>query len=1096
MSHIFKAFRKHASRLTRILLLAVTVLLPGTAAAALLENTLELPLITFNNQGVTSYDATANSFSVSNASPLAILVAGNPPATISGNRSFTIRATVDSLGVLTDGAPGHDLIVSGDVNVPGLGAISGELLTGEITGFGFRDATLTSDSFDFTFTVTGGQLASLYPQTVGVSMISELSNFAGNFGDNFSGAAKGTLGGILPSPALGDRVWEDLNANGVQDCTDGGVSGTADGIIGNAGDLGPECGTGIPGVVVNLFVPDGSGNCTTSLGISTQTDADGFYRFDLNSLNLGAGDYCVEFKKPANSFCSASDLAPFSPKFTVQNVGDDTFDSDADQATGRTSAVAIAPGETNLSVDAGIYCPTAVGDFVWLDDGDGIQQSTEQGVKDVIVELFSCGIDGLPGTNDPGEVSLGTRTTDANGMYTFSGQLFIGLSPGNYYVNFQKPSGFDFTLQNQGDDSLDSDANPATGNTGCIEVLSRQPDLTFDAGLVAQDNCGLVLDKTCRVEPQPTPSFDKCDGKLQQFTVTWTGAPITISGLANDAPGGAVGTNQEVTFFGPFASNDVFVTISGGVNGQSKFHMSCSDDDFNSPDDCGKLSGNGKDNASDFINAWRLEGFVDNSGQVLDCTVPVSGDGFANSCTFARQDPPSCNTLDGGKPRSISFKYTGGGCVESSNTQDTGKAVCTPTGGTVTGDVTIVAAGNESFTKDVYTVDPAFVSPNGTFEVTFNDNEFKSNSFVRITDGSGNTELNEFHTSCSQPLAVGDVFGSLTVAALDGQDGGVDVTYQYVVTNNGDPVSNIFVTDDPLGSIGGPIDLATGESSLPPFTRTARITGTTLNTGTATGTLASGSACTASDQVIVTEVIPPCVVSPGEFKLDDDRIKWKITNAGDKVVTVESIVLSAPDEFGAVKKVKLNGDIFKDDTRPMTFTFTNADFVNDLKDRQIKSGETKELVFETTEKFKQAMADQISITVNFVEDCSITFEAGLQPFVCSDAKPIDSLSMIWNGPETVTVSAAGQTVVDVVKGQEVSFSGLSGLGNDVVWNITGAVNGVSTFHVSCSDSAMNGPEDCGLPLGDGKSDDKGLNLWLFEGMAGTNGVGLNCSALP
>ena len=43
---------------------------------------------------------------------------------------------------------------------------------------------------------------------------------------------------------------------------------------------------------------------------------------------------------------------------------------------------------------------------------------------------------------------------------------------------------------------------------------------------------------------------------------------------------------------------------------------------------------------------------------------------------------------------------------------------------------------------------------------------------------------------------------------------------------------------------------------------------------------------------------------------------------------------------------------------------------------------------------------------------------------------------------------------------------------------------------------MNGPEDCGTPQGNGKGDDAGLNLRLFEGMAGSNGIGFDCSALP
>ena len=273
------------------------------------------------------------------------------------------------------------------------------------------------------------------------------------------------------------------------------------------------------------------------------------------------------------------------------------------------------------------------------------------------------------------------------------------------------------------------------------------------------------------------------------------------------------------------------------------------------------------------------------------------------------------------------------------------------------------------------------------------------------------------------------------------------------------------------------------------------INGTTTNTATAT----SFEGCTATNMVTVEALgPPPCTITTGEFKLEDDKIKWKLTNDGGDVATIESIEFSAPDEFGEIKKVKLDGDIFKDDTRPMTWTFTAADFINDLKNRQIKVGDTKELLFETTNKFKGATADQISITVNFEEGCSVSFVPGLQAFDCGDAKPIDSLSMIWNGPDGVdVVSPTGDRVDGVVKGQEVSFDRLSGLGNDVFWDISGAVSGSSKFHVSCSDQAMNGPEDCGGALGDGKDDsNNNLNLWLFEGMQGTNGIGLDCSALP
>ena len=153
--------------------------------------------------------------------------------------------------------------------------------------------------------------------------------------------------------------------------------------------------------------------------------------------------------------------------------------------------------------------------------------------------------------------------------------------------------------------------------------------------------------------------------------------------------------------------------------------------------------------------------------------------------------------------------------------------------------------------------------------------------------------------------------------------------------------------------------------------------------------------------------------------------------------------------------------------------------------------------FEFEHNVSKTVSDYGILQISFAEGCEVIFDPSKVPFVCSDAKPIDSLSMIWGGPDGVDVtSPIGEMVAGVVNGEEVTFSGLSGLGNDIVWEITGGVDGISTFHVSCSDEEMNGPEDCGSVQGDGKSNDRGLNLWFFEGMAGTNGIGLDCSVLP
>ena len=98
----------------------------------------------------------------------------------------------------------------------------------------------------------------------------------------------------------------------------------------------------------------------------------------------------------------------------------------------------------------------------------------------------------------------------------------------------------------------------------------------------------------------------------------------------NDGPI-TVQEGEEVIFDVTGLGNDVYVTISGDVDGTSVFHVSCSDQDMNDTGDCDILQGNGKDkkkktakkkkngDSSNYINLWLLEGMVD-STSILDCT--------------------------------------------------------------------------------------------------------------------------------------------------------------------------------------------------------------------------------------------------------------------------------------------------------------------------------------------------------------------------------------------------------------------------------------------------------------------------------------------
>jgi hypothetical protein len=342
---------------------------------------------------------------------------------------------------------------------------------------------------------------------------------------------------------------------------------------------------------------------------------------------------------------------------------------------------------------------------------------------------------------------------------------------------------------------------------------------------------------------------------------------------------------------------------------------------------------------------------------------------------------------------------------------------------------------------------------------------------------------------------LGDKYGSLELVGINGRTGGVDVTYQYVVTNNGDPLSNIMVTDVPHGDVGTIASLGTGASDT--LSLMASINETTVNVGTATGTLADGSECSASDQVTVgAEPPPPCIVT-GEptIKLGKKKLEWKITNTGTETAMIDQIEIAWPVvPNGFLDKVKIGKhEIVSADYPGPSAVITT--FVGDSKHLEIDAGQTVTLKFEFEFDVSKVVGDYGLLKIGFEEGCSVEFDPANAPFDCDAAKPIDALSMIWNGPDGVDVTSPnGDMVSGVINGDEVTFSGLAPYANDVVWDISGL--GISTFHISCSDEAMNGPEDCGMPEGDGKRNDMGLNLWLFEGMAGTNGVGLDCSALP
>ena len=226
---------------------------------------------------------------------------------------------------------------------------------------------------------------------------------------------------------------------------------------------------------------------------------------------------------------------------------------------------------------------------------------------------------------------------------------------------------------------------------------------------------------------------------------------------------------------------------------------------------------------------------------VVNCNLEVTK--TATPDTIIPDPGPVCDKDN--KPTSLTFKYTGGGCGASTNLQE-GKHKCN---GAIdpSSPIMVMASGKKKGT--VYDVSPAVVMPEEEFVVSAS--KFESDS-VFVLMNSGGVETDTIHTSCSKKLEVGDVFGSLTLTAIDGAGGagGTPVTYTYTVTNNGTALTGVMVDDDNLGPIAGPLPLASGEMKT--FTVTALINATTTNMVTVTGTLANNEECGASASATVT----------------------------------------------------------------------------------------------------------------------------------------------------------------------------------------------------------------------------------------------------
>ena len=136
-----------------------------------------------------------------------------------------------------------------------------------------------------------------------------------------------------------------------------------------------------------------------------------------------------------------------------------------------------------VSLAAAMPTPYAtIAGKVWNDeDKNGLQGEAESGIAGVTVHLLNTEQD-----------TVATTTTDANGDFTFEVE-----APANYSLSFETPYGYYFTAADQGtDDSIDSDADPQTGQTVSFAVSDGVTESSFDAGMIRRKESDLAIAKT------------------------------------------------------------------------------------------------------------------------------------------------------------------------------------------------------------------------------------------------------------------------------------------------------------------------------------------------------------------------------------------------------------------------------------------------------------------------------------------------------------------------------------------------------------------------------------------------------------------------
>ncbi|MBO0698610.1 MAG: carboxypeptidase regulatory-like domain-containing protein [Zavarzinella sp.] len=336
-----------------------------------------------------------------------------------------------------------------------------------------------------------------------------------------------------PFPQIGDKVWRDLNGNGVQD----------------AGE------PGLAFVTLQLYQGD-------KLVGTTMTNGAGEYAFNRWNVTNGTADPADDGLKANTAYqirvaADQPALVGLRPTLSNQGTGNagELTDSDATAtAAGAVLNFTLGTDELYSNYDIGYTTAATIGNLVWYDaNNNGLKDKTETGIPGVTVRLLDA----------TGKTEIASTTTGADGSY-----LFTGLLPGTYVVEVASGN---FATGGTLAGTMSSTGKPGQTTGGPVEGLGMPaPNVKTDG-----TDTGIMVNGAARSQPVTVGGDAVMDNKAVDFgffhSATLTGKVfIDKNGNGRIDPEDTTGlTNVKVRVAGPAgvftASTDATGTYTIGA---------------------------------------------------------------------------------------------------------------------------------------------------------------------------------------------------------------------------------------------------------------------------------------------------------------------------------------------------------------------------------------------------------------------------------------------------------------------------------------------------------------------------------------------------